>query len=664
MPVVGTAGHVDHGKTLLITALTGVDTDRLPEEKRRGMTIDLGFTHFLDPHGQPIGVIDVPGHERYIRNMVAGAWGVDCALLVVAADDGWMPQTETHARVLSVFGVDRIILVLNKIDLVSRERLDAVEEDAGLRAGDLFGRPLPVVRVSARTGEGVEALKAAIVRELEWLRDSRNRKELPFKSVHRLYIDRVFSLKGAGTIVAGSLRRGRIRVNDELLLLPRGERVRVRRIQSYTQDHDQVVADDTTGSIRVALNLHGLSSTPARGDCLLTGPGDSAGRDGAHRESLGEVQREFLAVGYLQSSLRARQEAEIAFGTTHQKLTVYRLRSSNGSSSNESAKDDPHEGGEPLRLVLERASCLVPGDRFLLIRPGGSDLLGWGEVLWGGETTAGERRKVGSLFRAEGRIPTPLEVEAILKGFATFEREGAQEGMGRIGKGSSDSSPLRRVGNYLFETGFLERSRGRIRAAIQRFREPSIPEVAKNVSLPEEVVRGIFLDLKSEAGLLSPGELRVVDALLEGPQGQGDRRRSEQKAEPSIDITSLPKQTQRLYQEISEKGETPWELQPGRGSLVREDLDRLCKAGSIIPLDTTLYLERRAYYSLVRRVLAGRAEGDRITIGEAKQATGFSRKYILPFLNRMERDGWVKRWGDDRVIRRTWPVREQTETRG
>jgi selenocysteine-specific elongation factor len=158
MPVVGTAGHVDHGKTLLVTALTGVDTDRLPEEKKRGMTIDLGFTHFLDPEGRPIGVIDVPGHERYIRNMVAGAWGVDCALLVVAADDGWMPQTETHARLLSVFGVKRIILVLNKIDLVSTERLDAVEEDARKRAETLFGHPVPVVRVSARTGAGVEAL--------------------------------------------------------------------------------------------------------------------------------------------------------------------------------------------------------------------------------------------------------------------------------------------------------------------------------------------------------------------------------------------------------------------------------------------------------------------------------------------------------------------------
>ena len=583
MPVVGTAGHVDHGKTLLVTALTGVDTDRLPEEKKRGMTIDLGFTHFLDPEGRPIGVIDVPGHERYIRNMVAGAWGVDCALLVVAADDGWMPQTETHARVLSVFGVKRIILVLNKIDLVSTERLDAVEEDARKRAETLFGYPVPVVRVSARTGEGVEALKKRIVQELGKNAPPESTLTSPSPLEGRMYIDRVFSLKGVGTIVAGSLKEGSIQVHDELLLLPRKERVRVRRIQSYHRDLEEVRADESTGAVRVALNLHGISTLPDRGDCLVPYREDVPGRGGEQVERRLEVQKEFLAVGYLQSYLRAKQEAEIAFGTAHQKVTVYRLAGHDshirdgldrlqggkkGSSTEaESTKSIVNsEGfvcgqvGVPLRLVLDKVAFFRQGDRFLLIRAGGADILGWGTVLWAGKTTPKERHRVVKLFLEGERLPAPPDVEKILKG----------------------------------------------------------------------------------------KELRRTEASTRALQEANGQARLTSGA-PQLSSRAL-----KLYQEIQEQGDTPWELKPGGGNAVREDIDRLCKEIMILPLDSSLYLVTHAYRSLLHRILKGRSVGSRLTIGEAKEATGLSRKYILPLLNRMERDGWVKRWGDDRVICRAW----------
>jgi len=562
MPVVGTAGHVDHGKTLLVTALTGVDTDRLPEEKKRGMTIDLGFTHFLDPEGRPIGVIDVPGHERYIRNMVAGAWGVDCALLVVAADDGWMPQTETHARVLSVFGVKRIILVLNKIDLVSTERQDAVEEDARRRAEAIFGHPVPVVRVSARTGEGVEALKGRIVQELGKNAPPESTLTSPSPLEGRMYIDRVFSLKGVGTIVAGSLKDGSLRVHDELLLLPRKERVRVRRIQSYHRDLEEVRADASTGAVRVALNLHGISTPPDRGDCLVSSGKVASGKGGEQAERILEVQKEFLAGGYLLSSLRAKQEAEIAFSTAHQKVTVYRLARHDSNARN-GLEIVQGKGDVLLRLVLAKEAFLRPGDRFLLIRAGGADILGWGEILWAGKTAPKERHKVVKIFLERERFLTRLDIEKIL--------------IGNEAKGSN--------------------------VAIQ--------------ALQEEDVHA-------------------------------------RQAKQATGAHQLSRRALKLYQEILEQGETPWELIPGGGKAVREDIDRLYKKGMIIPLDSSLYLATHAYKRLLHRILKGRSVGSRLTIGEAKEATGLSRKYILPLLNRMERDGWVKRWGDDRVICREW----------
>lgn len=297
----------------------------------------------------------------------------------------------------------------------------------------------------------------------------------------------------------------------------------------------------------MALNIHGFTTRPLRGDCLVSSPKAFARKGDGKTRGLLEGQNEVLAAGYLLSNLRARQEAEIAFGTAHRKVTVYRLRRRSQEGRIDEGSTINEKECEPLRLVLEGAAYLRPGDRFLLMRPGGADILGWGEVLWAGKTTAKERDRVMELFGKRDRAPTSQEVEGALKG-----RE--EEGDGKL---EGSGSPL-----------------------------------------------------------------------------------------------PLPARTLNLYQEIQGKGETPWELQPGSGSSIREDVDRLCKGRMIVPLDSSLYLETHAYNSLVQRILSGRSVGERFTIGEAKEATGLSRKYILPLLNRMERDGWVKRWGDDRVILR------------
>ncbi len=259
--VAGTAGHIDHGKSALVKALTGVDPDRLEEEQRRGMTIDLGFAHFDLPSGRRVGLIDVPGHERLIKNMLAGATGIDLVLLVVAADEGVMPQTREHLDILRFLPVKHGVVVLSKIDLVTdRDWLDLVKEDLRTLLAESRLAGAPMLEVSAKTGQGISDLVAAIDRLVDLV---------PTRQVDapaRLPIDRAFVIAGFGTIVTGTLWSGRIRPGEVLELLPRGRSVRVRGIQVHGQDATEALA----GS-RVALNLVGIEKEDVvRGDVLCT----------------------------------------------------------------------------------------------------------------------------------------------------------------------------------------------------------------------------------------------------------------------------------------------------------------------------------------------------------------------------------------------------------
>src|ERR1700741_464072 len=253
--VVGTAGHIDHGKTALVKALTGIDADRLDEEKRRGITIDLGFAHMslatADGSMLQIGFVDVPGHERFVRNMLAGVGGISLVLLVIAADESIKPQTREHFDILQLLGVKRGITVLTKSDAVDAEMLDVVrlEVEEFLRGTFLEAPTSPIVAVSSLTGAGMEDLKQAIIAAADQV-EARDPQALA-----RLPIDRVFTMKGFGTVVTGTLISGTIRREDELEVFPSGRRVRVRGVQVHGQSADIAVAGQ-----RTALNLAGAST--------------------------------------------------------------------------------------------------------------------------------------------------------------------------------------------------------------------------------------------------------------------------------------------------------------------------------------------------------------------------------------------------------------------
>lgn len=267
--IIGTAGHIDHGKTTLIKALTGRNTDRWEEEQRRGITIDLGFTWFDLPGGDRAGIIDVPGHERFINNMVAGVVGMDMVLLVVAADEGIMPQTREHMDILSLLGIEKSIIVLNKCDLVDEEWTELVEEEIREELAGSFLEKAPIVRVSAATGAGLKELVDIIEKIAEEEVVEKDTATIP-----RLPIDRAFSLSGFGTIITGTLLSGTITKEDVLEMYPIGKTSKIRSIQVHGQDVDKCYAGQ-----RVAINLSNIKKREIGRGCVLAPPGSMKNTD-------------------------------------------------------------------------------------------------------------------------------------------------------------------------------------------------------------------------------------------------------------------------------------------------------------------------------------------------------------------------------------------------
>ena len=260
--IIGTAGHIDHGKTTLIKALTGRNTDRWEEEQRRGITIDLGFTYFDLKSGDRVGIIDVPGHEKFINNMVAGVVGMDLVMLVIAADEGIMPQTKEHVDILGLLGIEKSIIVLNKCDLVDEEWLELVEEEVKEELEGTFLENAPVMKVSAATGQGIEELKDMI--------EHLTADEVVQKDTHtipRLPIDRAFSMSGFGTVITGTLLAGSITKENTLEMYPIGKECKIRSIQVHGQPVDRCYAGQ-----RVAINLSNIKKSEIKRGCVLAPP--------------------------------------------------------------------------------------------------------------------------------------------------------------------------------------------------------------------------------------------------------------------------------------------------------------------------------------------------------------------------------------------------------
>ena len=352
MFVIGTAGHVDHGKSSLILALTGIDPDRLPEEKQRGMTIDLGFAWLKLPNAQEVGIVDVPGHERFIKNMIAGVGAIDAVIFVVAADDGWMPQSQEHLDILKLLRIKNGVIALTKVDLVKEDWVKIVEEDIKLKVKDSFLENSPIIKVYSTSGVGLEDLKKALMEMFS--------KMEPPQDIGkpRLFIDRVFTLTGRGTIVTGTLTLGSLTLGQEVEILPQKISSRIRNIQTHKKDLNQALPGN-----RVALNLSGVEKEKlSRGNVILN-------PNFVKVSTIIQAQIELLSS--LNLHLKQNSQVQILLGTQEVLGRVYIL---------EKEKLEPGEVGL-VELKVPESLVVFVKDRFILRFPGPQVTIGGGVVL-------------------------------------------------------------------------------------------------------------------------------------------------------------------------------------------------------------------------------------------------------------------------------------------
>ncbi|MCX4043485.1 selenocysteine-specific translation elongation factor [Aeromonas veronii] len=633
--VIGLAGHVDHGKTLLIKALTGITTARA-HEQAIGMTQDLGFAHFDDGQGNTIGVIDVPGHERYIRNMVAGLWSLDLVLLVIAADEGWMPMTGDHLRLLKAMGVPRLLVCINKCDLVSPDELLLLEESLLERVMDESGMVPDIVSVSAKTGENMTALHAAIVRQLADLPASHATRE---QSAPRLYVDRVFTANGTGTVLTGTLQQGCLKVGDKLRLYPADREVQVRSLQAYHQSVDEIGA-----VCRVAV---GLKKVPhkevARGHCLTS----AAGQCEAATHLIVRLNAESLSGKALRPSLH-NKEVEVALGSWHGRARCVPIKEA-------PIKGLPIKDTRLVRLIFTSPIPCFFGQPLAIIRHGSSELLHGARIVWCGDIHPARRKALHALL---GELPDDLEhynpatLQLGLNGYVLASRFDQQP---------EQITPL---GDWLLDSCWLAQSRDQLLATLAS--EPlSAAELATRFGIALPVTQALLQQLKSEQ------LVRLHHDKWQ--QGSG---------ESEDDLGEEAQLVLKVVRDQGKEGYEPGKLGPGgveldpfitrqlpaalqqgllqKGALQKQ-LRNLARLKYLVQLDGPIYYDAELYNQMVAAVLAGQQVGDLIDMASLKEITGLSRKYAIPFCLRMEMDGWVRREENERRVLRLPQTQDEME---
>jgi selenocysteine-specific elongation factor len=645
--ILGTAGHIDHGKTSLVKALTGIDTDRLPEEKARGITIDIGFAT-LDLGEYRLGIVDVPGHERFIKNMLAGATGVDLAVLVVAADDSVMPQTREHLEILRLLGLRHGVIALTKCDLVDETTLEVVELEIRELVRGSFLDNAPIIRTSAHSGKGIDELKTAIAAEAgKKVSGPDSAAETPAESGpdtflpawFRMPIDRAFIVQGHGTVVTGSVLSGSLRVGDEVEWQPRGEKVRVRSLQN----HDRPVEEVHRG-MRAAINLAGVRHEEViRGQELAT-PG--------YLQPAKVVTVRMHCLADVKRPIKHRAPVRFHVGTAEIMGTVSLLDC------------DTVQPGEwaLAQLFLEEPATTTWGQPFVIRGPSATQTLGGGQVL---QPVAKKvrRRHLDVLERIEKLWTGDPEQRALT--VAWFG-----------GYGGFTQADLVRGANLAPEQAT---------AIIQKLRdEHKLVGVTvgahRQVLLHADILKELDERILTELGRLhdenplmtSHDRQRLqaqldyvgddalvhaaVDRLLKSRQLVGDLRRiarTDFKPKLSSNLRKLKDKVVAAYQEAGFQPPEPASFanQAGGNAANLKDLFDVCIAeGFLVQIDADIYLHASAEAEMRRRVAERLAGGAGATVAEIRDLLGTTRKYAVPFCEYLDRAGVTRRQEDLRFL--------------
>jgi selenocysteine-specific elongation factor len=588
---VATAGHVDHGKSSLVLALTGTDPDRFAEEKARGLTIDLGFAFTTLPSGTAIAFVDVPGHVRFLKNMLAGVGAVDVALLVVGADDGWMPQSEEHLRLLELLGVGHGVVALTKRDLVDADTLELAQLEVAERLAASTWRDAPVVVCDSVSGSGLAELREALDRVLA---------DAPVAADHhrpRLWVDRSFAPRGAGTVVTGTLAGGSVRTGDELVLARTGARVRVRGIESGHRS-----AERATPGARVALNLVGIEHRAiARGDALVRAGDWVLGR---------VVDVALTPEPGVEMPTRARLLAYAGSGEHH--VAVRAL-----------GDDRRH-----ARVAFEEPVALAPGDHLIVRDPGRERTLGGATVL---DVDPGRDTR-----EAPGRLALPLGERLVAtRPWRALDTLGPLTGLDGAEQGVLvdrlvASGAAARLGGWLVATTELTRLRAEAteRVAAHRRDQPN--------------AAGLELATLAHALGVDVGRTRLV---LDGIEELAvDREVVVEHAHAASGASSDAGAELLAALDATPFAPPDAVVASADPALVRA----LVRDGALVDVDGILFT-RRALDDTARIVCDALAVRGTVTVGDVRDLLSTTRKYAVPLLEHLDRVGITRRRGDERV---------------
>ena len=630
--VIGTAGHIDHGKTALVRALTGVDTDRLPAEKQRGITIDLGFAA-LDLGEFHLSLVDVPGHERFIRNMLAGATGLDLALLVVAADDSVMPQTREHVEILRLLGLSGGVIALTKSDLADPTWLGMVEDDVRALVAGSFLEGAPVVRTSAQTGEGIDALRVTL-RNLCAVTPDRADPGL-----FRMAIDRAFTVAGHGTVVTGTVASGSVSVGDELAWLPEGRSVRVRGLHRHDRPIDRIGRGN-----RAAINIVGVHHLEIRRGQELGAPG--------YLKATRVVSVEVRSSTDAPRPLRHRGRYRVHLGTAEVTATLALLET-----------NELNPGTSSLaQLFMADPVAAISGQPFVIREESPPATLGGGRVL--APSARRIRRKDAGEVDRIGRLRARESVERAASAMSGFglkpwtDMDLCREAGLSIGEVAGAVKTLTGSGRMV-EMPVGSRRTVRLPAEVVAGLEDRVLRALERLhaskprqsAIPRTHVASELPDLESDA---------LVGALLERLRSQGrvviDARTVALKGhEPK-----LSQGERRLKVELADAikagGFSPPEAAElaasggGRAAVVPELLVLLCDEEQVVEVSPQIYLDFEVAADMRRKVVAKLADGATMTMADLRDLLGTTRKYAVPIGEYLDRTGLTLREGDVRRI--------------
>ncbi|HEY0139259.1 MAG TPA: selenocysteine-specific translation elongation factor [Thermoanaerobaculia bacterium] len=622
--VVGTAGHIDHGKTSLVRALTGVDTDRLPEEKRRGITIDLGFASWFTDEYQ-IGFIDVPGHERFVKNMLAGVGGIDSVLLVVAADESIKPQTREHFAICRMLGIPTGVIAMTKSDLVDRDILELVRLEIEDLVTGSFLHGKPIVPVSSTTGAGLETLRKELLASVADVgdRDASTR-------VFRLPIDRVFTMKGFGSVITGTTYSGRVNVEDEVELLPGGKRSRARAVQVHGEARDFAAAGE-----RTSMNLSDIPLDELhRGMQVL------------HANTLRPSQVVTARLDLLRDAKPLKEQTRIRFHHLSAELL--------GSIRFVDETDKELQPGESafVQIRLEAPVVAVAGDRFVIRRYSPAFTIGGGVILDAhlGKLSSGTRTEILEALES-GSLVERVELMARLAGLRAVSIDEVQARTGitkaTLAKELKKLPNLADVGDRRwihtdaltdfrkrsmeFLTRYFQQNKMAVNVPKGEFVQKLLPPTADGALinfLLQDLQREKIVALQADA-LDIPGRSKT----LGGAEGELARGIEEKFKEAGLQTPAVSEIIKAI---------------PQRPKVIEGVISYLVKQGTLIRLAEGVYLHRDVL-AAAREKLSAR-KGETIDVATFKDFFAISRKVAIPLLEHFDRSGATKRVGDSRVV--------------